>query len=167
MGTGAASGPGTEGFFNAFSFSAPPGDISPSGSFDGAGRGRAFGRFCAGLPPPPDDPAASPPNAVATSPDSRSAHCRLVLDTRSSTSLMLLKNSASSASLCSATAAASAKGSDAPFFDAEGVASISISPAPFPASSPSSMASGTMVEYLENEDPDAMTSRARGTRAGM
>jgi hypothetical protein len=29
------------------------------------------------------------------------------------------------------------------------------------------MASGTMVEYLENEDPDAMTSRARGTRAGM
>ena len=46
-------------------------------------------------------------------------------------------------------------------------ASISISPPPFPASSPSSMASGTMVEYLENEDPDAMTSRARGTRAGM
>ena len=164
MGTGAASGTGTEGFFNAFSFSAPPGDISPSGSFDGAGRGRAFGRFCAAVPPPPDDPAASPPNAVATSPDSRSAHCRLVLDTRSSTSLMLLKNSASSASLCSATAAASAKGSDPPLF-AE--ASISISPPPFPASSPSSMASGTMVEYLENEDPDAMTSRARGTRAGM
>ena len=140
-------------FFKTFNISAPSPDVLPgSDSFDGAGRGRAFGRFCA---PPLADPAASPATALATSPDSRSAHCRLVLDTRSSIFFMLLKNSASSASLCSAMAAASANGSDPPLVD-EGAASNSISPPPFPASSPPSMASGTMVEYLENEDPDAM-----------